>query len=161
MYKSLKALLVSFLLTGAAGGGGPEGKDLARFTGVWKPTGGAEVDTCGGASSTNPIDKNVTWSLGSTSDLIQSLSTNCVIHADVEGDTASAAGAQTCTGQSTDYYGNIVNNSYSFTAYTFVLSADGRTATESVSGSLLQTDSGTGTTGTCTFTESGASYQKQ
>src|SRR6185437_3931159 len=124
MYKSLKALLVSFLLTGAACGGGLEGKDLARFTGVWTPTAGAEIDTCGGQSSTSPIANNLTRTLGSTSDLIRSLGTNCVIHADVDGDTASAVGTQTCMGQTTDYYGNVINNTYTFTAYTFALSAD-------------------------------------
>jgi hypothetical protein len=161
MRNSFKTLLVASLLTAGACGGGSEGKDLARFTGIWTPTAGTQTESCGGAPSTSTITGNVTWSLGSTSDLIQPLfaTSSCIVHADVDGDTASVVGTTTCMLPGTDEYGYTVNNTVSLTAYTFALSADGKTATENFSGSILQTDNGSTTN--CTFTETAGSYQKQ
>lgn len=161
MRNSFKTLLVASLLTAGACGGGSEGKELSRFTGVWTPNAGTQTESCGGAPTTSTITGNVTWSLGSTSDLIQPLfaESSCIVHADVDGDTALVVGTTTCMLPGTDEYGNTVNNTVSLTAYTFALSADGRTATENFSGSILQTDDGSTTT--CTFTETAGSYQKQ
>jgi hypothetical protein len=86
---------------------------------------------------------------------------SCILHADVDGDTASVVGAATCMVPSTDYYGYAVNNTVTLTAYTFALSADGKTATENFSGSIQQTDNRLGTTASCTFTETAGSYQRQ
>jgi len=163
MRNSFKTLLVASLLTAGACGGGSEGKDLARFTGIWAPTAGTQTTSCGGQPSTSPIADSVTWSLGSTSDLIQPVlsQTSCFLHADVDGDTASVVGAATCMIPSTDDYGYAVNTTVTLTAYTFALSADGQTATENFSGSILQTDNGTGSTASCTLTETAGSYRKQ
>jgi hypothetical protein len=150
-------------LTAGACGGDSEGKGLPRFLGIWTPTAGTQTTNCGGQPTTNPISGNVTWSTGSTSDLIQALpfDASCIVHADVDGDTAAATGAVTCSAQGTDYYGGLVNTTLSLTAYTFALSADGKTATENYSGTIVQTDNSTGTTATCTVTETAGSYQKQ
>ena len=163
MRNSFKTLLVASLLTAGACGGGSDGKDLSRFTGIWTPTAGTQTESCGGTPSTSPITGNVTWSLGSTSDLIQNVfsAASCILHADVDGDTASVVGAATCMIPGTDYYGYTVNNTVTLTAYTFALSADGKTATENFSGSILQTDNDLGSTTSCTFTETAGSYQKQ
>ncbi|HVV50311.1 MAG TPA: hypothetical protein VHO06_11670 [Polyangia bacterium] len=162
MRHALKALLVASLLTGAACGGGSDGKDLARFAGTWSSTAGTLVTTCDGQSSTSALSQTLTWSLGTSSDLIQTLpQTECIIHADVDGDTASELGTQTCTLATTDAYGEPVNETVSVTAYTFALSADGKTATENLSSTVLLTNNSTGVSGTCTVTETAGSYQKQ
>ena len=73
-----------------------------------------------------------------------------------------ASAAQTCDSQSTDdYSGDALSTSVSLTAYTFVISSDGHTATENFSGTVLQTDSTTGLHTTCTLSETAGSYQKQ
>ena len=163
MRNSLKTLLVASLLTVGACGGGSEGKNLERFAGVWAPTSGTQTTSCGGQPTTSPTTDSVTWSLGSSSDLIQPVlsQTSCFLHADVDGDTASLVGTATCMIPSTDYYGYAVNNTVTLSAYTFALSADGKTATENFSGSILQTDNGTGTSVSCSFSETAGSYQKQ
>jgi len=160
MRNSFKTLLVATLLAAGACGGS-DGKDLARFTGIWSPTAGTQTTACGGAPSTSPVTGSVTWSLESTSDLIQPLfaQSSCIVHADVDGDTASIASPTTCMLPGTDDYGYSVNDTVSLTAYTFALSADGRTATENFSGSILQTDNGATTS--CTFTETAGSYERQ
>ncbi|HEY6475689.1 MAG TPA: hypothetical protein VI456_03855 [Polyangia bacterium] len=163
MQTSIKAILVSLVLTAGACGGGSDGKDLPRFVGIWAPTAGTQTSNCGGQPNTSAVSGNVTWSVGSTSDLVQAspLDSSCIIHADVDGDTASSTTPVTCTAQSTDDYGGLVNTTVSLTAYTFALSADGETATENFSGTILQTDNTTGSSVTCTLTETAGSYQKQ
>jgi hypothetical protein len=163
MRNSIKALLVTSLLTTGACGGGPDGKALSRFVGVWSATAGTTTTTCSGASNTSPVSGNLTWSAGTTSDLIYRFSdSSCIIHADVDGDTASEVGAQNCLAAGTDSYsGDPLALSYSFTAYTFVVSGDGHTATENLSGTLLLTDNQTGLNNSCTFTETAGSYQKE
>jgi hypothetical protein len=163
MRTSIKALLVASLLSTGACGGGSDSKDLPRFLGVWTPTAGTQTTNCGGQPNTTSISGNVTWSEGSTSDLIQPLplDSSCIIHADVEGDTASSTSPVTCSAQGTDYYGGLVNTTVTLTAYTFALAADGKTATENFSGTIAQTDNSTGTSVTCTLTETAGSYQKQ
>jgi hypothetical protein len=163
MRTSFKTLLVATLLTAGACGGS-EGKDLARFAGIWTSTAGTETINCGGQSTPSPISSTVTWSLGTTSDLVQTTSANssCVIHADVDGDTATGVQGPPCTVQGTDpTYGDLLTQSTTITAYTFALAADGKTATENLSGTLVQTDNTTGTTTSCTISETAGSYQKQ
>jgi hypothetical protein len=164
MRNSLKTLLVASLLTAGACGGGSEGKNLERFAGIWTATAGTAILNCGGQSTPSPISSTVTWSLGTTSDLVQTTSSNssCVIHADVDGDTATGIENQPCTVQGTDpTYGDLLIQATTITAYTFALAADGKTATENASGTLVQTDNTTGTTTSCTISETGGSYQKQ
>ena len=163
MKTSLKAILVTLALTTGACGGGSDGKDMAAFVGVWSPTAGTTTVSCSGSSDSSPVTTNVTWSLGTSSDLIQTApGTSCVIHADVEGSTASGVGTQTCVFQSTDSYsGDALSTSLSLTAYTFVIGSDGHTATENFSGTLLRTDNYTGLNTSCTYSETAGSYQKE
>ena len=160
MRNSFKTLLVASLLTAGACGGS-DGKDLAAFVGVWTPTSGNVMYTCAGQSVTAPSTA-VTWAVSSSSDLIQTApGSSCVMHADISANTATETGTQSCVVQTTSDYGDSITESFSFTAYTFVLGSDGRTATENFSGTLLETDDTVGTSTTCTMSETGASYQKQ
>lgn len=161
MKNSLKAIFVAFMLAGGACGGGADGPEVSKFVGTWTPTAGTVTYDCAGQQSTASAG-TVTWAIGSSSDLIQPIpNTTCVIHADVSGVTAEEPNAQICNIATTNDYGDAVAEMYSYSAYTFVINPDGRTATENLSGTVLVTDSTTGTSGTCTLSESGASYQKQ
>jgi hypothetical protein len=163
MFSSLsKALLVSLLgvlvATSAACGSndtttpadsGASGN--SRFVGTWHPTSGTTTLTCAGTPSTSSVTDNLTWGAGVGADLVQT-SGSCMLKANVTSSTASALPSQTCTeavGTATVVL--------AVAAYTFSLSADGLTATESVSGSA--TVSQGGLTETCTFSGL-ASYQK-
>jgi hypothetical protein len=161
MRNSFKTLLVTSLLTVGACGGGSEGKDLAAFVGVWTPTAGNVTYTCAGQSATAPSTA-VTWAASASSDLIQtSPGSSCVMHADVSDNTATVTGTQTCVVQSINDNGDSITDTYSFTAYTFVIGVDRTNATENFSGTVLETDNTYGTSTTCTMSEAGASYQKQ
>jgi len=162
MKTSLTAILACVVFGAGACGGGSDGKDMAAFVGVWSPTAGTTAVVCSGNTNTSAVSGNVTWSLGTSSDLIQTLTnSSCVIHADVEGETASGVGTQTCVFESTDSYtGDPLSTSISLTAYTFVISGDGHTATENFSGTLLQTDNYTGLNTSCSYSETAGSYQK-
>jgi hypothetical protein len=161
MRNSLKTLLVASFLTAGACGGGSEGKNLGAFVGVWTPTSGNIMYACAGQSVTAPSTA-LTWAVGTSSDLIQTApGSSCVMHADISSDTATETGTQTCVIPSVDSYGDSITDSLSFTAYTFVLGTDGKTATENFSGTVLETDNTVGTSTTCTMSETGASYQKQ
>jgi hypothetical protein len=161
MRNALKALLVTFMLACGACGGGADGPDLSRFVGTWTPTAGTIALDCAGQSSTIPSGI-VTWAIGSSSDLIQPIAnTTCVMHADVSGVTAEEPNTQTCAVSTTDDYGDPVTEMFSYSAYTFVINPDGKTATENLSGTVLVTNSYYGTSTTCTMSEAGASYQKQ
>ena len=135
---------------GGTGGGGATG--LSKFVGTWHPTSGNTTATCPGyAPSTVSVTENLTWGAGVGADLVQTSGT-CVMKANVTSTTAAALPSQTCTmvsGTETDVF--------SVAAYTFSLSADGLTAMESASGSVVISDSGL--TMTCTYSET-ASYQK-
>jgi hypothetical protein len=160
MRNSFKTLLVATLLTAGACGGS-DGKDLAAFVGVWTPTSGNIVYACAGQSIT-AASTAMTWAVGTSSDLIQTApGTSCVMHADISANTATETGTQTCVVPTTSDYGDSITESFSYTAYTFVLGADGKTATENFSGTLFETDDTVGTSTTCTMSETGASYQKQ
>jgi hypothetical protein len=101
--------------------------------------------------------------MGTSSDLVQTLSgSSCVLHANVTGSTASAVGPQVCTVTGTDAQsGDPITETATITAYTFVVSPDGLTATENASGTATVTDNAQGLSVTCSFSETGASYQKQ
>jgi hypothetical protein len=147
-------------VTGGSAGGSGTGKDLSKFEGVWSTVSGSRTFNCAGTVTTDNPTGNVTWSAGSSSDLIQTDSMDsCVIHANVTGSTASEAGAQTCTQNGTDQSGDSYTETVSTTAYTFVLAADGQTATENGSATLTF-NLGTGQSVTCTMSET-ASYMKQ
>jgi hypothetical protein len=145
--------------TGAAGGGGT-GKDLSKFEGVWSTVSATQNRTCQGQSDTFAPMGNITWSAGSSSDLIQTDSNDsCVIHANVSRSTASEAGAQTCTLNGVDANVGPYTATLTTSAYTFVLAPDGQTATENASGTIAYNFS-TGESVTCTLSST-ASYMKQ
>ena len=161
MRNSFKTLLVASLLTAGACGGGSDGKDLAAFVGVWTPTSGSVTYTCAGQSFASPSTA-LTWADSASSDLIQTIpGSSCVMHADVSANTATETGTQTCVVQTSNDYGDAITDTFSFTAYTFVVGADQTTATENYSGTVLETDNTAGSSTTCTMSEAGASYQKQ
>jgi hypothetical protein len=123
----------------------------SRFVGIWHPTSGSVTYNCGGAITPDTVTDNLTWAAGVGSDLVQT-SGSCVVKANVVSSTASALPSQTCNIQS-----GTTNITIALAAYTFSLSADGLTATESASGNATLSDSGL--TVTCTYNET-ASYTK-
>jgi hypothetical protein len=146
---------------GSANTGGTGGKDLSHFIGLWAPVSGTVTETCNGQASTNAVSGNVTWAAGTSSDLVQSdPSTNCVIHANLTGSTAAEMGTQTCTINTTDSQtGNSLTEVVTLSAYTFVVSPDGLTATENASGTVVLTESGQ--SANCSLNETAASFMKQ
>lgn len=152
-----KAMLVSALAILGACGGGSGGGGIAKIKGTWQPTSYTSTVNCGAVgSSVDNVGSNIVWSMGTTSDLIQTeAGSTCVLLADVTGYTASAIPGQTCL--QTDADGDSIN--ISLTSYSFSLSADFQTANESGSGSALVTLAATGGTGTCTYSLT-AAYHK-
>jgi hypothetical protein len=134
---------------GTGGAGGSSG--LSRFVGTWHPTSGTITVTCSGVAQTESVVDNLSWGAGVGADLVQTSGT-CVLKANVTSSTAAALPSQSCTETA-----GTTTLTISFAAYTFALSADGLTATESASGSAVINDSGL--TVTCTYSET-ASYQK-
>jgi hypothetical protein len=129
--------------------GGDKGDDLGRFIGTWQPTSGTLTAVCGGYTYTQAVNIDTIWRAGTSSDLITTDASGlCSLPADVNGYTAAASG-KSCTGSD----GSILTIS----SYTFVISPDGRTATENESGNAVYVVSG-GTV-PCTMSET-ASYQK-
>lgn len=140
---------------GTGGGGASEAggraAELARFTGTWHAVSGTETTACPDLPvDTAPITGNISWEEGVSSDLVQSYAL-CIINADVSGLTASGSGPP-CT-----FTDRGATATWTVSSYTFVLSADGRTAQENQSGTLV-VNSG-GATATCTVSAS-ASYLK-
>jgi hypothetical protein len=133
---------------------GGDRRALGRFTGTWRAVSGTQTTVCPGfAPSTAPITPNVVWTEGLTSDLVQTHSDGlCVINADVTGDTASGQGPPCIV---TESDGTTLTLTVS--GYTFVLSADGQTASESGTASLLLNSGGASVN--CTITLN-AVYQK-
>jgi hypothetical protein len=154
MRHTIKMLGLVFVLALSACGG--EGRDnLGRFVGTWRPTSGTTTRICPGYQPfTDPVGANLVWSSGVSSDLISTDPTSaCAIMADVNGATASAAPGQACTAP--DGQGSFTT--LTFDGYTFVISADGRTATENMSGHVTYVIEGASLV--CSFNQS-ASYQK-
>jgi hypothetical protein len=145
--------LLAMLALSACGGKG--GDDAGRFVGTWRATAGTYTTTCPGyLPDTEPLSGGATWNTGVSSDLVGTTAfVDCPLMADVTSATASGLPGQPCT--ATDNAGNTYTLTVS--SYTFVLSPDGRTATENGSGQI--TVVGGGATVVCSITESG-SYQK-
>ena len=146
--------LVSVLVLSACGGS-KSGDELGKFTGTWRATAGTVTSICPGYGTvTDALTGNTVWSAGVSSDLVSiGALTSCPLTADVEGSTASGAPGQACT-QSDGAGGT---STVTVNGYTFVVSADGRTATENASGQI--TFIAGGATLVCTFNETG-SYEK-
>jgi len=150
-----KAMLVSALAVLGACGGGSGGGGIAKIKGTWMPTTYLSTVTCGGIASTQNVGSNIVWSMGTTSDLIQTeAGSTCVLLADVTGYTASAIPGQSCV--QSDAVGDVIN--ITLTSYTFSLSADYQTATEAGSGSAFVTFTD-GSSATCVYSLQ-ATYHK-
>jgi len=155
MRDSVKVLAVTLSLAGAACGSSSGGKDLSKFKGTWQPTTYMATITCGGTPTVENTGDNVTWNSGISTDLVQTdPTTNCVLDANVTGETASATSGQTCAIQDANGDNILLNVSQ----YTFSLSADGQTATEAASGTANVTFTD-GSAEVCQYSES-ASYHK-
>jgi hypothetical protein len=109
---------------------------------------------CPGNQATYVLTANAVWSAGVSSDLVSTPGLgSCPLAADVSNATASGVPGQTCT--DSDGAGGTVTTS--LTTYTFVVSADGHTATENLSAQLTIVDQGAAVV--CTANQTG-SYQK-
>ena len=155
MRHTIMMLAMTMAMTASACGGGESGGDeFARFVGTWRPVSGTVTTNCPGyAAETDPITENLVWSPGVGADLVSTDSTSCTMMANVTKSTAASVPGQSCTlpdGQGGTY-------TMAFSGYTFVISADGRTATENGSGQI--TFVGGGASLICTFTGT-ASYEK-
>jgi hypothetical protein len=139
---------------GASACGGESSDDFGRFVGTWHPVSGTTTTSCPGyAPVTEPATTNLVWSSGVGADLISTDGSSCTVMADVTNATASGVPGQSCTfpdGQGGTY-------TLAFGGYTFVVSTDGRTATENASGQITYV--GGGASLICSFTGT-ASYQK-
>jgi uncharacterized protein (DUF2147 family) len=158
MRNSIRALLVTFALAGLSCGSND--KDLSKFVGVWGQPAGTYTIMCTGlGTSTTQVTGTETWSTSSTSDLVQTIpDTTCVFHANASASTASGVSGQSCVINATTTNGIAYTETMNFTSYTFVVSPDGKTATENFAGNA--TDNAAGVTYSCTFTQT-ASYTKQ
>jgi hypothetical protein len=165
MRDSVKALVMTLSLAGAACGSSSGGKDTSKFVGVWSPASGVYTQTCPGDASntgTSQVTSTETWATGTTSDLVQTIpGSSCVLHADISANTATATpSGQTCSIPAAATNGDSLTQAITLTAYNFVVSTDGLTATENYSGTLVLTDNTAGASENCTFTQT-ASYSKQ
>ncbi len=154
MRHTIKMLGLVFVLALSACGR-QDGDNLGRFVGTWRATSGTVTTICPGYQPfTDPVSGNLVWSSGVSSDLISTDPIGaCAMMADVNGATASAVPGQSCT--LPDGLGGL--STVTFVGYTFVISADGQTATENGSGHVTYVVEGASIV--CSFNESG-SYQK-
>jgi hypothetical protein len=145
--------------SGAGGSGGsggsPSSSKLAPFLGTWTATSGTLTLTCPGiAPSNTDATGSETWSPGTASDLVAiGFESTCNFNANVSGKVATGLPRQVCNESSTATNGDAITQSLTFTSLTFVVSADGATATQKFSGTDLYTDTTTAQSLTCTFSE--------
>jgi hypothetical protein len=85
----------------------------------------------------------------------------CDFNANVTGKVATGLPRQTCNENSTASSGDAIAQSLTFTSLTFVVSADGATATQRFAGTDLYTDTTTAQSLTCTFSETAEYAQAQ
>jgi hypothetical protein len=126
-----------------------------RIVGTWQPTSGTIRKACPGAVPTteNP-GRDVFWSAGVNSDLVSTTPlTPCRLKADVVAGTAVGIPDDRCTVAD----GAGATSTVIFSRYTFAVSSDGRTATESANGDITRVQNGVATG--CSFEATGA-YQK-
>ena len=153
MRHTIMMLGMTMAMAASACGSESGGDQLTRFVGTWRPVSGTTTTSCPGYTpETRSVATNLIWSTGVGADLV-SADGECVLMADVTNATAAGVPGQSCTipdGQGGTY-------TLAYGGYTFVISPDGRTATENGSGQV--TFVGGGATLICTFTGS-ASYEK-
>jgi len=125
---------------GGANGGAPSGVDFSLFTGSWTVTGGENTVTCsdGVPTTTSEAPGGVdTFGLGTVSDLILNPGATCELWADVDDHTASLnPSTPNCTTSDANYDYELY-----FESFDFVVSADGQTATATLTTSTLVSDS--------------------
>jgi hypothetical protein len=124
---------------GAANGGAASGADYSLFVGTWVISGGKVTSSCEGADPTTddvtPGGQD-TIGLGTLSDLIFGVGSECEILADVANRTASLNPATlpcSFSDATYDYYST-------FESFEFVVASDGLTAKANVSTSVLAVD---------------------
>ena len=130
MRDTIKMLgLVIVLALSACGGG--QGDNSAGLSVAAGDVGNGQRGFPGLRASTVPVSGNLVWGSGVTSDLISTEPNGaCAMMADVNGATASGVPGQSCTGP--DGIGGL--STVTFDGYTFMISADGQTATENMWG---------------------------
>jgi ABC-type glycerol-3-phosphate transport system substrate-binding protein len=141
MISKILMVAVAGVALQACGGGGGGAANTSKFVGIWHPTSGTFTFTCPSGNDTVAVTDNLTWAKGVTSDLVSTDSSNCIINAKITASTASGSGPA-CT-----IIDSGLTEMLTVTAYTFSLSADGQTATESGMGTVVV--SGGGSTETC------------
>ncbi len=126
------AILGSVVLMLGACGSSSGGGNLSKIKGTWQPISYSSKVDCGANGAVeDTTGSNITWSMGVSSDLVQTdPSTTCIINANLVASTATAVPGQTCVVQ--DSSGDTI--SISLTQYAFSLSADFQTASEAGSG---------------------------
>ena len=152
--------------SGATGRGGATGTSgasnsggAAAFLGTWTATSGTLTITCPGTgvapSSTDVTGDTETWTAGSGTDLVlNGVDGSCNLTANVSGRTATGSPGQTCTDSGTSSAGDSYSEVLAFEHGTFVISSDGTTATQTLSGADVYTDKTKNITLDCVFTES-------
>lgn len=130
-------------------GDGPE-----SLVGTWHPTSGTIRRACPGSlRTTEDAVQDVVWSSGVETDLVATTAlTPCRLKAEVVVGIAVGIPDDKCTVDDGMGVSTVLLNRYAF-----VMSADGRTATESAAGQITRVADGVATG--CSF-EAMASYQK-
>lgn len=140
------------LVLSACGG---TGDGAESFVGTWHPISGTIRKACpGGVPMTENAVRDVLWSSGVGSDLVATTAlTPCRLKADVVAGTAVGLADDRCT--VADASGGM--STVLLNRYTFAVSQDGRTASESAAGQITRVDQGVATG--CSFEATG-SYRK-
>lgn len=132
---------------------GETGDGTSVFVGTWRPIVGAIRRACPGAAPTTERVREIVWSAGVDSDLVTTTElTPCRLKAVVVAGTAVGIPDDKCTVDDGMGVSTVLVNRYAF-----VLSSDGRTATESAAGQVTRVDEGVATG--CSF-EATALYRK-
>jgi hypothetical protein len=143
-------LAMGLVLSGC--GGTEDGAEV--FVGTWHPILGAIRRACPGAAPTTESVRDIVWSTGVETDLVSTTAlTPCRLKAEVVAGTAVGVPDDKCT--VVDRAGGL--STVVVNRYAFVVSPNGRTATESAAGQITRVDQGVATA--CSF-EATALYQK-
>jgi hypothetical protein len=133
---------------------GETGGGAEAFVGTWHPTSGTIRRACPGSlPTTEDVVQDVVWSAGVETDLVATtVLTPCRLKAEVVVGIAVGIPDDKCTVDDGMGVSTVLVNRYAF-----VMSPDGRAATESAAGQLTRVADGVATG--CSF-EATASYQK-
>ena len=142
---------------GSNGGSSSTSSGVDSFVGVWQFTSGSQTPTCTGLPvSASALSGTIQISKGTTAPLIAVIQT-CTMHFDVNGTSANAQAAQTCTETGTLANGTAYSETDTYTVLTFT-TTDGKNA--HVSGSYNAVLNAAGTSYNCTVAVTG-DLQKQ